>query len=58
MDAVYAVFLGAGVGGWSYSKLARSSGNANPGSTAGVAVIIGLAAAIICFTLFKFILHI
>ncbi|HEX7368359.1 MAG TPA: hypothetical protein VF261_01730 [Candidatus Saccharimonadales bacterium] len=57
-DTLVAILFGLGIGGWVYSQLARRSGNANPGSTFTVAGIVGLVAAIIIFTVFKFILHI
>lgn len=57
-DTLVAIFFGAGVGGWIYSKLARHNGGANPSSTLMAAGFIGLVAAIIIFTVFKFILHV
>ena len=56
-DGLIALFFGAGVAGWSYSKLARQSGNANPGNTMIAAGFIGLVAAGFIFTLAKFVLH-
>lgn len=53
-----AVFFGAGVAGWAYAQLARRSGNANPSSTFLAAGGAGLIAAIVIYTVFKFILNI
>jgi hypothetical protein len=52
-----AVFFGAGVGGWAYSQLAKRNGNANPGNNAIAAAAAGFVAALVIFTVFKFILN-
>ena len=57
-DGLISLLLGAGVAGWGYSQLAKRNGNANPGNNALAAVIGGVVAAIVFFTILKFILHI
>ncbi len=57
-NTLIALFFGVGVGGWAYSQLARRGGNANPGSTAIAASAAGLVAAVVIFTVFKYILHV
>jgi len=51
------LFFGAGVAAWAYTKLARQSGNANPGNTMIAAGFIGFLAAAVIFTLVTFVLH-
>jgi len=57
-DGLASFLLGVGIAGFVYSKLAKSNGNANPGSNATVATIVGLVALFFMFTILKFILHI
>jgi hypothetical protein len=56
-NLLVAVFFGFGVGGWAYAQLAKRNGNANPGNNAIAAAFAGLVAAIVIFTVFKFILN-
>jgi hypothetical protein len=53
-----AVFFGAGVGAWAYAQLAKRNGGANPANNAMAAGLAGFVAAIVIFTVFKFILNI
>jgi hypothetical protein len=52
-----AVFFGFGVGGWAYAQLARRTGSSDPKGVALSSVGIGLAAAVVIFTLFKFVFN-
>lgn len=56
-NGLVALFFGAGVAGWMYSQLARRSGNANPSSTLIAAVVVGALAAILIYTIFRFVLN-
>jgi hypothetical protein len=53
-----AVFFAIGVGGWTYTQLARRSGNANPSSTLMAAGGAALLVFIFAFTLLKFVFNI
>lgn len=57
-DTLVAIFFGVGVSGWLYSKLSHRTGNAVPKTTYLTAGFIGLIAAIVIFTVFKFVLHV
>lgn len=57
-DVLVSLFVAAGVTGWLYAQLARRNGNASPQNNVLAAVAGGLLAAIVFFTLLKFILHI
>ena len=52
-----AIFFGAGVGGWAWTQLSRRTGNSNPQSVALSALAIGFFAAVVIFTLFKFVFN-
>jgi hypothetical protein len=52
-----AIFFGLGVGGWAWAQLARRTGNNDQKSVAISALAVGVLAAVIIFTLFKFVLN-
>lgn len=52
-----AVFFGFGVGGWAWAQLARRTGSSDQRSVALSALAAGVFAAIIIFTLFKFVFN-
>jgi hypothetical protein len=52
-----AIFFGAGVGGWAWAQLAHRTGNNDQRSVAISALAVGVLAAVIIFTLFKFVLN-
>ncbi len=52
-----AIFFGFGVGGWAYSQLARRTGSSDPKGTALAALAAGVVAAVVIFTLFKFVFN-
>ena len=51
-----AFFFGAGVAGWAYTMLARTTGNSVPSQTFGGAAIAGVLAFVFLFTLLKYVL--
>jgi hypothetical protein len=55
--ALVAIFFGFGVGGWAYAQLERRTGSSDPKGVALSALGIGVAAAIVIFTLFTFVFN-
>lgn len=51
------LFVGAGVAGWTWSKLSRRTGNADPTQVTIAAIATGLAAFVAFFVLLKYALN-
>lgn len=57
-STLIALLFGAGAGAFVWSKLARTTGNAKPMNVVIGAVVVGLIAFFVCYSIFAWILHI
>lgn len=58
MDILYALFFGAGVATFSYTRIGRRVGYGNTQNVTLVIAVIFILAAVFSYTVFKFILNI
>lgn len=58
MDFMYSIFFGAGVAGFSYTRLGRRAGYGNTGNVATIVGTIFLLSTLFFFTVMKFLLGI
>ena len=58
MDFLYSIFFGAGVAGFSYTRMGRRVGYGNTGNVVLVVGVVFVLTSIFFFTLLKYILNI
>ncbi|HEX4773897.1 MAG TPA: hypothetical protein VH234_00035 [Candidatus Saccharimonadales bacterium] len=58
MDFLYSLFLGAGLAGFTYSRMGRRVGYGNTANVWTVVGVVFVIAAIVFYTVLKFILNV
>lgn len=58
MDLLYAIFFGAGVAGFAYTRMGRRLGYQNTGNVTTVVAVVFVLATIFFYTILKFVLNI
>lgn len=58
MDLFYAIFFGAGIAGFAYTRLGRRVGYSNTQNVTVVLGVVFVVATLFFYTVLKFILHV